>query len=88
MDTAEYRLEKQTAQIQSYIKDEKVDSLTGLANRHAFDLRLEELCREYQEGGEAFVLALIDLDQMKWLYDQHGRRPRLTSNLQHDLFQT
>ncbi len=74
MDTAEYRLEKQTAQIQSYIKDEKVDSLTGLANRHAFDLRLEELCREYRESGKSFVLALIDLDQMKWLYEQHGHQ--------------
>ena len=28
--------------------------------------------RSSRESGESFVLALIDLDQMKWLYDQHG----------------
>ena len=68
------RLEKQTAQIQSYVSDEKVDPLTGLANRHAFDLKLSELCREDRVHGKSLVLALIDIDRMKWVNDQYGHQ--------------
>ncbi len=74
LDTAEYRLQKQAAQIQSYVSDEKVDSLTGLPNRHAFDIRLEELCDEKHEGGATLVLALIDIDRMKAFSDEYGQQ--------------
>ena len=74
LDTAEYRLQKQTSQIQSYVSDEKIDSLTGLPNRHAFDIRLEELCGENHEGGSSLVLALIDIDRLKAFGDEHGQQ--------------
>lgn len=74
LDTAEYRLQKQTSQIQSYVSDEKIDSLTGLPNRHAFDIRLEELCGENHEGGSTLVLALIDIDRLKAFGDEHGQQ--------------
>ena len=74
LDTAEYRLQKQTAQIQSYMNDEKVDGLTGLPNRHAFDIALEELCRENHEGEDPLVLALIDVDRIKWVSDEYGQQ--------------
>lgn len=74
LDTAEYRLQKQTSQIQSYVSDEKIDSLTGLPNRHAFDIRLEELCGENHEGGASLVLALIDIDRLKAFGDEHGQQ--------------
>ena len=71
---AEYRLQKQTAQIQSYMTDEKIDSLTGLPNRHAFDVKLEDLCNGNHEGGPVLVLALIDIDQLKAFSDEHGQQ--------------
>lgn len=74
MDTAQYRLQKQTAQIQSYVSDDKIDSLTGLPNRHAFDIRLEELCNENHENGSTLVLALIDIDRMKAFSDEYGQQ--------------
>ncbi|MDB4807300.1 diguanylate cyclase [bacterium] len=74
LDTAEYRLQKQTAQIQSYVSDEKIDSLTGLPNRHAFDIKLEELCVECSEDGRTLVLVLIDIDRLKAFSDEYGQQ--------------
>ena len=74
LDTCEYRLQKQTSQIRSYMSDEKVDSLTGLPNRHAFDIRLEELCGGSHEGSKSLVLALIDVDRMKRVSDEYGQQ--------------
>ncbi len=50
----------------------KVDSLTGLPNRRAFDDRLaEELARAARTGGSV-GLVIIDLDRFKEINDQRG----------------
>ena len=58
------------------MSDEKIDGLTGLPNRHAFDTRLDELCGGSHEGGESLVLALIDVDRMKRVSDEYGQQAR------------
>jgi len=47
------------------------DPLTGLPNRRAFDLRLEEEIAK-AGAGTRFAIALLDLDGFKPVNDQHG----------------
>lgn len=48
------------------------DALTGLANRAAFDRRLEEAMASARRSGEPLLLALIDLDGFKAINDTLG----------------
>ena len=48
------------------------DSLTGLANRRAFDDRLSTELSRARRQGDAVVLALLDIDRFKELNDRHG----------------
>lgn len=48
------------------------DSLTGLANRRAFDEKLEEEWRRALEGQESLALLLIDVDLFKSYNDIYG----------------
>ncbi len=45
------------------------DALTGLANRHAFQLRLQGL---FQGPGSSLQLFILDLDDFKVINDTHG----------------
>jgi len=48
------------------------DSLTGVANRRAFDERLAEECARGARLQHTFVLVLLDLDDLKGLNDTQG----------------
>lgn len=48
------------------------DSLTGLANRKAFDLHLAEAAREAEAEGEPLSLLLADIDHFKAFNDSYG----------------
>ena len=48
------------------------DPLTGLANRRAFDERLERAVRRYGDDGKSLTLLLCDLDRLKAINDVHG----------------
>lgn len=48
------------------------DTLTGLSNRRAFDLALEQSLSETRRGGAAFALAHLDLDHFKVVNDTLG----------------
>lgn len=91
LDKAEKRLEKQTLQIESYLNEARTDGLTGLANRRAFDQKIDELFLSYGKGGSSFVLALIDIDRFKSINDNHGHQigdkvlQELGHALNHDL---
>lgn len=72
LDAAEKQLEKQTRQIESYLTEARTDGLTKLANRRAFDDKIEELFNAYRKGGKSFVLAMIDIDHFKKINDTFG----------------
>lgn len=75
LDAAENQLEKQTRQIENYLSEARTDGLTGLANRRAFDQRLNEMFLQYRKGtGRTFCLALIDIDHFKKINDRHGHQ--------------
>ena len=48
------------------------DSLTGLANRRAFDEALDEMFRHARAASEDLACVSIDLDKFKALNDTHG----------------
>jgi diguanylate cyclase (GGDEF)-like protein len=48
------------------------DALTGLANRRAVDLRLEEAMRRHREDGTVVSLAVCDLNGLKQVNDTLG----------------
>ncbi|MGV3483290.1 MAG: GGDEF domain-containing protein [Planctomycetaceae bacterium] len=72
LDAAEKQLDKQTRMIESYLMEARTDSLTKLANRRAFDDKIEELFNAYRKGGKSFVLAMIDIDHFKKINDTLG----------------
>ncbi len=48
------------------------DSLTGLYNRHEFELRLEQALQTAQQDGQEHALCYLDLDQFKVVNDVCG----------------
>lgn len=72
LEAAENQLEKQTLQIESYLSEARTDGLTGLANRRAFDKKLDELFLTYRGGGRGFTITLIDIDKFKTINDTYG----------------
>jgi diguanylate cyclase (GGDEF)-like protein len=62
MEERTRRLEKQALQ----------DALTGVYNRRAFDLRIQEEMYRYQRYGQHFSLLVIDLDHFKKVNDSFG----------------
>jgi diguanylate cyclase len=72
LSTAESQLDQKSQQIKWYLNEARTDALTGLANRRAFDQRLEELFAEHRRGGRSFVIALVDIDHFKSVNDLHG----------------
>lgn len=52
----------------------RIDGLTGIANRRAFDEFLHEECRRCMRLGKPISLAIVDLDHFKLLNDTYGHQ--------------
>lgn len=50
----------------------RLDSLSGLANRRGFDLRLETEWQQAAKSGLPFALLMIDVDHFKLFNDRYG----------------
>lgn len=74
LESAEKQLDRQTRQIESYLTEARTDGLTQLANRRAFDAKIEEMFTAYRKGGKSFVLAIIDIDHFKDINDTYGHQ--------------
>jgi len=48
------------------------DALTGIANRAAFNERLDEVAAKATRSGHGFLLCVIDLNRFKQVNDQYG----------------
>ena len=55
-------------------KEVLLDSLTGIHNRRAYELRIREALRRFHRDGQSFSLALIDVDHFKEVNDCYGHR--------------
>jgi diguanylate cyclase (GGDEF)-like protein len=48
------------------------DALTGLANRHSFDIQFAELWKRAMVSGTALSVIVVDVDRFKQLNDKYG----------------
>ena len=72
LESAEEKLDMQTKQLAGYLTEARTDGLTGLANRKAFDKKLDECYTKWQQTKHPFVLALVDIDHFKKINDTYG----------------
>jgi diguanylate cyclase len=50
------------------------DQLTNLYNRKAFEKRIREYLKTYQDSGRYFSIVMLDIDHFKQFNDQHGHQ--------------
>jgi diguanylate cyclase len=67
-------LDQLRVQVDALSRDSRLDALTGVANRRAFDDALKRMTREVNEGGGDLCLLLADVDRFKAFNDAHGHR--------------
>ncbi|MBI1197166.1 MAG: diguanylate cyclase [Phenylobacterium sp.] len=67
-------LARMRAHLEQVRRDAMTDSLTGLANRKAFDETLESACAQAQQRGEPMTLAVVDIDHFKNFNDTWGHQ--------------
>ena len=72
LENAEKKLEMQTHELAGYLNEARTDGLTGLANRRAFDQRIDECFKDWIDRKQVFSLALIDIDHFKKINDTFG----------------
>jgi diguanylate cyclase len=69
---AETRLQQQAIEIASYVSEARTDSLTGLANRRAFDEELARRLADWRRHGVPVSVLIVDVDDFKRFNDRHG----------------
>lgn len=69
---AEKQIAAQAADLRSYETEARTDSLTGLANRRAFDDEMQRRFAEWQRRRSPFTLIILDIDHFKKFNDSHG----------------
>jgi diguanylate cyclase (GGDEF)-like protein len=48
------------------------DELTGLLNRHAFDILVDKMLAEFRRAPQPIAMLLVDIDHFKQVNDRHG----------------
>lgn len=69
-----YRLEEQAQELDRTRIEARMDPLSGVGNRKAFDESLQFMASKFQRHGTCFALLLIDVDHFKWINDTHGHQ--------------
>jgi diguanylate cyclase len=52
----------------------QLDSLIGIHNRRAYEIRMQEELQRFQRYNQTFSLVMFDVDHFKQVNDQHGHR--------------
>ena len=71
---AEKQIEAQAVELRGFESEARTDSLTGLANRRAFDDELKRRYAEWQRRKSPFTLLMLDVDHFKQFNDTHGHQ--------------
>jgi diguanylate cyclase (GGDEF)-like protein len=74
MADVQYALERLDAAMRSLEGLATTDHVTGIYNRRAAEERLAEDVARAERGGGALSVALVDLDRLKPINDEHGHR--------------
>jgi diguanylate cyclase (GGDEF)-like protein len=72
------QMKKEIGQIQKKAKileqEVLLDSLTGINNRRAYELRIREELHRYQRYNQLFALVMFDIDHFKKVNDEYGHQ--------------
>lgn len=71
---AEQQIQTQAELIRTHESEARTDSLTGLANRRAFDDEIARRFAEWERRGTPFSLLILDVDFFKKFNDTHGHQ--------------
>lgn len=71
---AEQQIEAQAREINLHESEARTDSLTGIANRRAFDDEMKRRCSETARKGTPLSLMIMDIDFFKKFNDTHGHQ--------------
>lgn len=63
---------QQSQKLEQAKEEARVDALTGLPNRRAFDERIQQAHTAFTENGTSYAVALLDVDHFKKFNDVHG----------------
>jgi diguanylate cyclase len=74
LSVAEKHIEAKTSELRTYETEARTDSLTGLANRRAFDDEIARRFEEWQRQRTPFTLMILDVDKFKTFNDTHGHQ--------------
>jgi diguanylate cyclase len=74
LEKAEKQLATQAAEIKAHESEARTDSLTGIANRRAFDDDLKRRFSEWERKHTPCTLVLLDIDFFKKFNDTHGHQ--------------
>lgn len=69
-----YRLEEQAQELDRTRLEARVDELSGVGNRKAFEEALRFMHSKFNRHHVQFALLLIDVDHFKWINDTHGHQ--------------
>ncbi|HVC93138.1 MAG TPA: GGDEF domain-containing protein [Pirellulales bacterium] len=72
LDDARRRIAEQELRLIAAIAEARVDPLTKVPNRRAFDEKADELHSLYERHGQRYALVTFDLDRFKTLNDAFG----------------
>ena len=72
LDQTRKAVAQQSQQLEQAQEEARVDALTGLPNRRAFDEKIEELHSLFGRGNSPYAVALLDIDHFKSFNDEHG----------------
>jgi diguanylate cyclase len=67
-----YQMEERASALDEARREARIDALTEVANRKAFDEKLHVLMTAWEGSRTPFVLILSDLDHFKRINDSHG----------------
>lgn len=71
---AHYQMENQAQELDRTRREARIDALSGVGNRKAFDETMQWLVTTWKRDREPFVLILADVDRFKWVNDTHGHQ--------------
>lgn len=71
---ARYHMQEQEQELDRTRHEARLDALSGVANRKAFDEALQFHLAAFKRHGEPFALVLADVDHFKWINDTHGHQ--------------
>lgn len=69
-----YQMKVQAQELDRTRREARIDALSGVANRKAFDEALQFHLSAFKRQREPFTLILADVDHFKWINDTHGHQ--------------